>query len=328
GDAGCAARMGNFGKEKVLKMLRFCVAAAVAAVAAVAVSGCAAQDAQDAPPVTGGDIRIDGRNVHPESIGSSADGSVFIGSMSGTVYRAGPGESVAKPFITPSAENGLRAVFGVLADDAGRRLWVCSVANPFARAAGPAQPSEVAAFDLNSGALVGRWPFPAPGGTCNDIAIGPDGAAYATDTPGARILRLRPGAAALEVVASHPDLNGIDGIAFAADGTMYINNVRSHTLWRVNLTANPAAPQLTQLKANRTMEGPDGLRPVGPNRFLQAEGQGGRVTLVTITGDDADIQVVRDGLSSTPGATLVGNTIYTVEGKIDYLIDPQLRGQD
>lgn len=311
-------------------MLRFRMAA-VAAMVPLAIAGCAgqggqAQQAGQAAPR--GDIIIDGRNVHPESIGSSVDGAVFIGSMSGTVYRAGPGESVAKPFITPSAENGLRAVFGVLADDAGRRLWVCSVANPFARAAGPAQPSEVAAFDLVSGALVGRWPFPAPGGTCNDIAIGPDGAAYATDTPGARILRLRQGAAALEVVASHPDLNGIDGIAFAADGTMYINNVRSHTLWRVNLTADPAAPQLTQLKASRAMEGPDGLRPVGPNRFVQAEGQGGRVTLVTISGDNADIQVVRDGLSSTPGATLVGNTIYTVEGKIDYLIDPQLRGQD
>jgi sugar lactone lactonase YvrE len=298
----------------------------VAAVAAtLMMGGCAALAGQ---PAARGDILIDGRNVHPESIGSSADGSVFIGSMSGTIYRAGPGESVAKPFIRPSEENGLRAVFGVLADDAGGRLWVCSVTNPFVRAEAPPKPSEVVAFDLKTGALAGRWSFPPPGGTCNDIAIGPDGAAYATDTPGGRILRLPMNGNALDVVAQHQSLIGVDGIAFAADGTMYVNNVRSHTLWRVKPTGDPAAPQLKRLGADRPMEGPDGLRPVGGNRFLQAEGQGGRVTLVSIDGDSARIQVVRDGLNSTPGATLVGDTIYTIEGKIDYLVNPQLRGQD
>ncbi len=301
--------------------------AAATALTAVLAGGCAGPSSTT-PEASRGDIRIDGANVHPESIGSSADGSVFIGSMNGIVYRAGPRDTVATPFITPSAQNGLRAIFGVLADDAGRRLWVCSVANPFVRSEGPAQPTEVVAFDLASGALAGRWPFPAPGGTCNDIAIGPDGAAYATDTPGGRILRLKNGADALEVVAATPALVGIDGIAFAADGTMYINNVRSHTLWRVELTADVANPRLTQLQASREMEGPDGLRPVGPDRFVQAEGPGGRITLVTITGDEAKIEVIRDGLSSTPGATLVGDTIYTIEGKIDYLVSPQLRGQD
>src|SRR5690606_38821598 len=270
-----------------------------------------------------GDIRIDGKGVHPESLTSSADGSLYVGSMTGTIYRAGPRDTVATPFITPSAENGLSALFGVLADDANGRLWACSIANPFARAAGPAQPSEVVAFDLKTGAVIGRWPFPAPGGTCNDIAIGPDGATYATDTPGGRILKLPRGGNALEVVASEQSLRGIDGIAFAANGTMYINNVQRHELWRVKLTADPAAPELTLLKASRPMEGPDGLRPVGGNRFVQAEGPGGRVTLVTIDGDNARIDVIRDGLSSTPAATLVGDTVYTVEGKIDYLVNPQ-----
>jgi sugar lactone lactonase YvrE len=286
---------------------------------------CAAQPAK----LTGrGDIAIDGKGVHPESITSSADGSVFVGSMTGIVYRAGPQDTVAKPFITPGAENGLRAVFGVLADDRAGRLWVCSVANPFARAPGPQQPSEVVAFDLKSGLLAGRWAFPAPGGTCNDIAIAADGAAYATDTPGGRILKLAKGGNALEVVASHQSLRGIDGIAFGPRGEIYINNVQRHELWRVGLTANAAEPQLTLLTASRKMEGPDGLRPVGGNRFVQAEGPGGRITLVTIEGDKATIDVIKEGLQSTPGATLVGDTVYTVEGKIDYLVNPQLRGQD
>lgn len=300
--------------------------AAFTALVLIPLAACAAQPAQ----LTGrGDIAIDGKGVHPESITSAADGSIFIGSMTGTIYRAGPRETVAKPFVTPDAANGLRAVFGVLVDEPAGRLWACSVANPFApRGAGPAAPSEVVAFDLHSGALLGRWAFPAPGGTCNDIAIATDGAAYAADTPGGRILKLAKGGRALEVVASHQSLRGIDGIAFAADGRLYINNVQKHELWRVQFTADPAAPQLTLLNASRKMEGPDGLRPIGGNRFLQAEGPGGRITLVTIAGDNATIEVIKDGLNSTPGVTLVGDTAYTIEGKIDYLVNPQLRGQD
>lgn len=292
----------------------------------VALGACAAQPGAG---TARGDILIDGRNIHPESISSSADGSVFVGSMNGTIYRAGPGDAVARPFILPSAENGLRSTYGVLADDAAGRLWVCSVANSFGpRPSGPAQPSEVVAFDLKSGALLGRWPFPAPGGTCNDIAIGADGAAYATDTPGGRILKLAKGGSALEVVASHQSLRGIDGIAFSANGTMYINNVQRNELWRVALTADPAAPGLALLKASREMGGPDGLRPIGGNRFLQAEGSAGRITLVTIEGDNATIEVLRDDLQSTPNVTLAGDTVYAAEGKIDYLINQQLRGQD
>jgi sugar lactone lactonase YvrE len=299
--------------------------AAISALVLFPFAACAAQPAQ----LTGrGDIVIDGQGVHPESIASAADGSIYVGSLTGTIYRAGPRDSVAKPFITPDAANGLRALFGVLVDEPAGRLWACSVPNPFGpRGGGPAAPSEVVAFNLQSGALLGRWAFPAPGGTCNDIAIGTDGAAYAADTPGGRILKLAKGGSALEVVASHESLRGIDGIAFAGDGQMYINNVQKHELWRVKLTADPAAPQLTLLKASRKMEGPDALRPIGGNRFLQAEG-GGRITLVTIAGDDATIQVIKDGMGSTPGVTLVGDTAYTAEGKIDYLVNPQLRGQD
>src|SRR5688572_33406612 len=59
---------------------------------------------QPGAPTGRGDIPIDGRSVHPESITSAADGSLFIGSMNGTIYRAGPKDAVAKPFILPSAE--------------------------------------------------------------------------------------------------------------------------------------------------------------------------------------------------------------------------------
>jgi sugar lactone lactonase YvrE len=278
-----------------------------------------------------GDILIDGKSVHPESVTSTAKGALFTGSIHGTIYRAGPGEGTAKPFIVPSAENGLRSVFGVLADAKSGRLWVCSVADSFApRVAGapPPAPSEVAAFELDSGKLVGRWPFPAPGGTCNDIAIAKDGSAYASDTPGGRILRLPKGGKSLEVVVTDDRLKGIDGLDFGADGALYWNNVQKNELWRTTLPQPGRPAQFTRLVANDKMGGPDGLRHIGGNRFLQAEGTSGRATLVTVNGDEAHIQVLRDGLNSSPGITLIGNTVYVVEGKIQYMFNPDLRGKD
>jgi hypothetical protein len=290
---------------------------------AMVLTGCASA------PAPRGDILIDGKGVHPESVTSTPQGALFTGSVPGIIYRAGPGETVAKPFITPNAENGLRSVYGVLADPNSKRLWVCSVAKTFApRTAGPPAPSEVVAFDLNAGKLIGRWPFPAPGGTCNDIAIAKDGSAYASDTPGGRILRLPKAGKALEVVVTDDRLKGIDGLDFGADGALYVNNVQKNELWRVVLPAAGKPAQLTLLKASEKMSGPDGLRHIGGNRFLQAEGTSGRATLVTIKGDEAQIKVLRDGLNSSPGITLIGHTVYVVEGKIQYLFSPEFRGKD
>jgi sugar lactone lactonase YvrE len=288
-------------------------------------AGCAAQSTTSPR----GDILIDGKGVHPESVTSDRRGNLYTGSVPGTIYRAGPKDSTAVPFITPAADNGLRSVFGVLADDRSGRLWVCSVANSFGpRTPGPVAPSELAAFELASGKLVGRWPFPAPGGTCNDIAIAADGAAYATDTPGGRILKLPKGGGALEVVVTDDRLKGIDGLAFGADGALIINNVQKNELWRVTLPMAGKPASLTLLNASRKMEGPDGIRPIGGNRFLQAEGTGGRITIVTVEGNNARIDVIREGLDSSPGVTLIGNTVYAVEGKIQYLFNPQFRGKD
>jgi hypothetical protein len=301
-------------------------ASSLAALVALAGSlgGCASD-----PALTRGDILIDGKGVHPESVTSANDGSLYVGSITGSIYRAGPRDVIAVPFIKPSGENGLRAVFGVLADSKSNLLWVCSVANPFERPPGPAIPSELVAFELGSGKLIGRWAFPAPGGTCNDISIAKDGSAYASDTPGGRILKLARGGSALEVVASDDRLKGIDGLAFGADGALYINNVQRNEMWRVNFPAGPGSKaELTQLKVSEKMGGPDGLRHIGNNRFLQAEGTSGRATLVTIKGDNATIQVLRDGLNSSPGITLIGHTVYVVEGKIQYLFNPELRGKD
>ena len=273
------------------------------------------------------DIRIDDAMVFPESLSAAKDGSVYIGSMKGIVFRAPPGASVAEPFIRPTAENGVLSLLGVLADDRSSTLWLCSSPSPLRNppAVGTAS---LMAFDLKTGAQKGVWPFPAPASACNDITVDKDGTAYATDTPNGRIFVLKRGAKALELFAEDARLKGIDGIVFSGDGTLYLNIVSKGQLMRVDRKPDGAFAGLTELKLSQPVAGPDGFRLIAGNRFLLAEGNSGRVDEVTITGDDAKVRVLREGLVSPPGVTRVGKTAYGLEGKILYLIDPKLKGQD
>ena len=295
----------------------------VAALASASLTGC--ETVPTGPPIA--DIRINGSRVHPESITSDAAGNLYVGSIGGTVYRAAAGSATAEPWIVPSEANGLTSLFGVLADDARGLLWVCNNP-PFGGPPAPGARSALKAFDLSTGMLSAVFELPGEGPfACNDIAVAADGTTFVTETAGGRIFALRPNANELALFAGSPELVGIDGIAFAEDGQMYINNVRRHTVQRVERDGFAFAG-LTTLTLSQPVSGPDALRPVRGNRFLQAEGQGNRVTYVDIEGDRAVITPVRTGLESSPGVTRVGSVGYATEGKIGYLFDPALRGQD
>ena len=273
-----------------------------------------------------GDIRIDDTAVYPESLSAGPDGSVYIGSIKGVVFRAPAGASVAEPWIRPTAQNGILSILGVLADAPHRTLWICSSPSPI-RTPPAVGTTALMAFDLKSGAQKGAYPFPAPGGACNDITIARDGTAYATDTPGGRILVLKPGAKAVELYAADDRLKGIDGIVFGGDGTLYLNIVSKGQLMRVDRGSDGKMAGLTELTLSQPVAGPDGFRLVSGNRFLLAEGNSGKIDEVTIEGDQATIKVLKEGLVSPPGVTLSGTTAYGLEGKIVYLFDPKLKGQ-
>lgn len=303
---------------------------------ALALAGVALLAACASTPDTGGasepkDILIGGERIFPESVTSDAAGNVYNSSMSGVVYRATPGSTTAEPWIKPSAENGIMSLFGVLADEQHGALWACTNPNSFGPRdanAPPPSPSAVVAFDLKTGAFRAKHAFPAGPAACNDIAVAANGDVYVTDTAQGRLFKLTGGKGTLALFASDPKLVGVDGIAFAGDGKMYINNVRANTVERVNVNAGGAYTGLTVLKLSQPVSGPDGIRPVGGNKFLQAEGSGNRVALIEVDGDSATVTPIKTGLNSSPGVTRVGSVGYATEGKIGYLIDPKLQGQD
>jgi sugar lactone lactonase YvrE len=271
-----------------------------------------------------GDIRLDAAHVFPESLSSTADGTVYVGSIWGVVFRAKPGAAMAEPWVQPE---GVLSILGVLADPAHGTLWLCSTPNSL-RTPPAAGTSALMALDLKTGKPKGAWPLPAPASACNDITIARDGTAYASDTPNGRIFTLKRGAKALELFAEDARLKGIDGIVFSGDGTLYANIVTKGQLVRIDRGPDGRFSGVTELKLSQPVAGPDGFRLISGNRFLLAEGNGGRIDEATIEGDQATIKVLKEGLASPPGVTAVGRTAYAIEGKIGYLIDPKLKGQE
>jgi sugar lactone lactonase YvrE len=296
---------------------------AVGAAVLVILSACATQGASR----TAQDIPIDDRDVYPESLSSTRDGTLYVGSIKGIVYRARPGDAKATAWVRPDAANGLLAVYGVLAHEPSRTLWLCSVPNAFAPPV-PDAATTLVALDLATGAPKGRYVFPGARSVCNDMTVAADGSVYATDTSGGRLLRLRKGVQALDVYAEGDALKGADGIAFDAKGRLYVNIVTTGGLLRVEPGPAGRGGRLVPITVDAPLGGPDGMRLVTGSRFLLAEGTTGRIDELVIDGDKAHVRVLREGLNSSPGVTPVGGTAYAIEGKIRYLIDPKLKGQD
>ncbi|MDR2215341.1 MAG: hypothetical protein LBE59_05815, partial [Nevskiaceae bacterium] len=69
------------------------------------------------PPSTPDFITVPGERIVPESLTSTADGTVYFGSVGARqIYRAAPKADTAEVFI-PANTNDMLAIFGVLADE-------------------------------------------------------------------------------------------------------------------------------------------------------------------------------------------------------------------
>lgn len=272
--------------------------------------------------------------AHPESITSTKDGTLFMGSFNhGSISRSLPGAAKTEIFVKPA--DGYGTILGVLADEKAATLWACAAHHAPAGEALPpeAEPTALTAYDLKTGVLKGRYPLPGKTTLCNDIAIGPDGAAYVTDSRNPHILKLKPGAKALEVWAEDSRLvgkgggPGLDGIAFADNAALYVNTFTSGLLFRVSLNQDGTAGAVTPIATSKPLTLPDALRPTGAtNTFLMIEGAG-RLDRVVVSGDRAEISVLKDGFDSPAGVALTGKTAWVVEAKLGFLSDPKLKDQ-
>jgi sugar lactone lactonase YvrE len=261
------------------------------------------------------EVTIDDANPQAENLTSSQDGSIYFGSTTkGTIFRAAPGSTKAEPWIQASVA-GLTNTLGVLADDKTSTLWVCQNSTGGRGGAAAEGQTALRSFDLKSGAAKRTYPFPSNGGVCNDMAIAPDGTVYATESFANRVHRLRPGATTLDVWVTDPQLNAIDGIALLADGAVYVNTFSAGRLFRIPVNPDGSAGALVPIETSLPLSRPDGLRSVGPRTMLQAEGQG-RLTELTISGNRAEVRVLREGLTAATGVTLLGDTAFVLAERV------------
>jgi hypothetical protein len=155
-------------------------------------------------------FRIAEGDLVPESEAYDSQGRRFyFGSIRrGVIARCDPAGN-----CTRFAE-GLGSVLGV---KTGRgRLW--AVANNDAESA-------LVEFVLSSGRLERKYVVPGAGHRLNDIAMGPNGDLFATDTPGGTIWKLRRGAGGLEQFLPEVKFQFANGIAAASDGKLlYVSN--------------------------------------------------------------------------------------------------------
>lgn len=270
-----------------------------------------------------------GKAIFPESLSAAPDGSLYVGSIKGGVLRVSPDGMVSR-WLAPGAGDS-RAVLGVLVDAVRDTLWLCSndlSAIGLSEPAGPAG-SWLRAFDLATARSKASYRLPGEKPFCNDMAVARDGTLYLTAT-GRDVMRLRPGAPAIELWVNDPRLQpgssgGADGIAFGADGNLYVTTIGSGLLFRIAI-GKDGAGRVTELKLSRPLLRPDGLRPIAGNSFALIEG-GGRVDRVDIRGDEAMITTLRDGLDEPTGVTLTGDDARYVEGRLSWVFDPVKRNQ-
>jgi sugar lactone lactonase YvrE len=260
----------------------------------------------------------------PESVTSTKDGTLYVGSFNlGGVVKVAPGGK-AEQFVKPGA-GGSRSTLGVLADEKSGMLHVCSNDITGFGVPGPSDTKGawLKSFDLASGAMKGSVALQDPKSLCNDIAIGSDGTAYITDSFTPNVYSLKPGGSALEVWATDPMLApakdgvGLDGIAFGSDGNLYVTTYIPAALFRIAVKdGKPGA--VTALKTSRPLDHADAMRTFGDGLLL-IEGNG-KLDKVTIKGDEAQIETIKDGFAEPVSVTQVGDTAWVAEGKLSYII--------
>ena len=313
-----------------MRLQKFCRALAPLAFA----SSCAIAALITAGPARAADVVVPGTTDFPESMTASADGTLFFSSFgNGRVWRAKPGETQASEFIK-SGSNGLSSALGVLADDKSNTLYVCS--DDFS-AAGIKIPGGTATslklFDLKTGEAKGSIPTPGSPTLCNDIVVANDGTAYVSDSFSGQILRLKPGANAFEVWTQDPrwKVEGkaqLDGIAMLADGAIYTNIFEGDGLYRIPVNTDGSAGAITKLQTSRPLYHSDGLRAFGPNKLIMVEGETkGNLDLITVDGDNAKIETIKDGFDGPVSLVQVGDQIYVLDVPLRYLLGPEAQAK-
>lgn len=156
---------------------------------------------------------------------------------------------------------GLPGIFALRVDPARDRLWAAGGATPEMDGFSEAETGTAALFEfsLATGALLARHAPPDGVKLLGDLALGPDGAPWCTDSLGGSVLKLEGGA--LRAIIPAGRLHSPQGLAFSDDGArVWIADYR-HGLFRYT----PADGRLVHvaMKPDQWLQGLDAIARVG-----------------------------------------------------------------
>jgi sugar lactone lactonase YvrE len=141
--------------------------------------------------------------------------------------------------LWPSGARDVGAVLGVRVDTARRRIWATTSGLKQMEGYAPAD-SAIAALlqiDARTGRIERRWDLPvvAGGHVLGDVALGPRGEVYVSDSNEPVLYRLRPGADTLDRFR-HPLFRGLQGTAPTPDGRFVYVADYAHGLLRMRVS--------------------------------------------------------------------------------------------
>jgi hypothetical protein len=141
--------------------------------------------------------------------------------------------------LWPAESNRIGAVLGVRVDGARRRIWATTsgMKQMAGYAPGDSAIAALLRIDARTGRVERRWDLPAvPGGhVLGDLALGPRGEVWMSDSNEPVLYRLRPGADTLDRFR-HPLFRSLQGMAPTRDGRFVYLADYSHGLLRVRVS--------------------------------------------------------------------------------------------
>ena len=260
-----------------------------------------------------GSYELPGEAVFPESIGvDAATGDAYVGSLAdGSLYRlTGAGKAQV---WGAGGQDGRGSVAGVKVDARGR-LW----------AAG-GYDGTLWVYDLASRGLLARLDPGLQPSLANDIAFGPGGEAYVTDSLAPALLRVDGEQLALDrwvdlAAGGVPWPAGLNfnGIVLPPDGSHVVAcQTNLDRLWRVELDTGKVSEVALD---GGPLEHCDGLALSGPELYIAVNARN-LVAVASLAEDGTEGRVhtiVRSEAFAFPTAVAVsGGRLLVVNGQLD-----------
>jgi hypothetical protein len=115
----------------------------------------------------------------------------------------------------------------------------------------------------------------------------------------------------------------LDGISVLGN-RLYVNTLETNKLFTVSIEPDGKAGAITDMKLDRAIHNPDGMRSFGKDSVLIVEGGGkGWLSRIKVADDSGQVTPLKeDDPDGAVSVTVVGTTAYVLEGQLSALFGP------